>query len=64
MLSHRFQLPAGTRYQWWDWSHLLLITYGIMMIGFLLIVFYGGRFGLRFILRLINRKAVLQTAIE
>jgi len=59
------KLPALTpegRYQWWDWSHLVLISYSLTTIGFLLIVFYVLRLGYRFFSSLMNRKTVLQTA--
>ena len=62
---HLIVLPAltpGSRYQWWDWSHLVLVSYSVTTIGVLLIVFYILRSGYRFFSSLWNRKTVLQTA--
>ena len=55
-------MSAGSRYQWWDWSHLVLVSFSMNTIGFLLIVFYISRSIYRFFSGLKNRKTVLQTA--
>ena len=59
LLVHSFQLPAGNRYDWYDWGTVMLIVYSSWVAGLGVIAIWifasAGRFVIRFAKRIFRR---------